>query len=624
MADEYTLHESTADSRSEPVYTSKQWAYQPDQNAGSYSSRQVIFDLSGFYNSQRFINPQEMVLVLPIVSTLTSSKTYAKTHTTPFFNGLGVNPYYKAGTDGINSAVASFGNNGAQITDQFAMGFKSGYWNLVNSIQIQVDGKDVIQTIPNINYHASFVANTTWSQSDVQKHGPMLGFLPDQSDSWKVIAGRTDFWSGSILGSSEGWGICNNSLTNAPSAYPNNGDRDPFEAKDATTNEAVKSSNTNFLFSGPVEHHQASVNSAFFERMKWTNRLDKVASITSAPLDAPVGNSSVYSKHIAMSGAIKDSLENYMSCEAMAVKNSLTAGELKQDDYVGADADCTLAYRQLCTTCVIRFKDICHLFGQLPISRGLYMRMVINVNLGSLIIPTSGTLAVGPDPAIAGYPLYVPDGTDVGSSAKYINNFLNPTCPIMLAPLKASALTNGDANSSGTPLKGAYPKTANLMIYPGMAADSGTTARGAFVLSVNIAKTDPIHVQHGHSGTGLSDGHKLSSCFIYAPIIDMEPAVTSKYLTENKIKGVNYKDVYSFVIPSVTTSSSFTIQLANGIVNAERLIMIPYFLPSSSTALDKNMLFEPLSPFDSAPATTAPMAELSQFQVLISNMNVVW
>ena len=102
----------------------------------------------------------------------------------------------------------------------------------------------------------------------------------------------------------------------------------------------------------------------------------------------------------------------------------------------------------------------------------------------------------------------------------------------------------------------------------------------------------------------------------------MEPAVTSKYLTENKIKGVKYRDVYSFVIPAVKKTNNFTIQLANGIVNAKRLIMIPYFLPSDSTGADKNMIFEPLSPFDSAPATTAPMAELGQFQVLISNMNV--
>lgn len=628
MADEYTIHESTADMRSDPVYTSKQWAYQVDQNNGSYASRQVIFDLSGFYNSQRFINPQEMFLVVPIVTTLTSSNTLA-TASAGTTDGLGANPFYAADANGVPTAYVGAGNNAAQITDQFAMGFKSGYWNLINSIQIQVDGKDVIQTIPNINYHASFVANTSWSKSDVEKHGPLLGFLPDKADSWKIVAGRSEYWGSGILGNANGWGVCNNSLVNAPSIYPNNGNVASFIGSATNANINAGQSNMYFPNSQVAPELGQAVNDSFLQRMKWTNRLDKVSSITGVTKDDSTFGQT-YSRYAASAASIQNSIENYMVCETQTLKTTLTGNDTTPAvaDYVNEDANSTKAFRQLITTCIIRFKDICNLFANLPISRGLYMRMIINMNLGSLIIPCSGTLAAGPAPAIAGFPLYCPDNTSGGTGAllsgkaKYINNFINPTCPIMLAPMQASALTNGKNAAGNANVPGLYPNSANLMIYPGMAADTGTVNRGALVLSVNIAAPDSIHVQQGLSASAALQKHKLSSCFVYAPIIDMEPALTSKYLTENKIKGVKYRDVYSYVIPATTKGNNFTIQLANGVVNAKRLILIPFLVPSGSSGTDANMLFEPLSPFDSAPATTAPLAELGQFQVLISNMNI--
>ena len=175
--DRYSFEESTSSSNHQPVYTSKQWAYQIDQNNGAYGSKQVIFDLSGFYNSQRFINPAEMIMVLPVVTTMTATS-------------FGAPPGAFLPEDDGGLGCAPVTNNDFNVTDQFAMGYKSGNWHLIQSMQIQVDGKDVIQMTPNINYHASFVANTTWSESDLRKHSATTGFLPDTADSFK---NRIDF-----------------------------------------------------------------------------------------------------------------------------------------------------------------------------------------------------------------------------------------------------------------------------------------------------------------------------------------------------------------------------------------------------------------------------------------------
>ncbi len=153
-ADAYTFDFSTNLKNNQPVYISKQWGYQNDQNNQAYQSKQIYLDLTGFYNSARFINPQEMIIVLPVVCTMSAVRgpTTAGTSTVlpqipGVGDGLGAPPSQYVGADGSPAFnVSATGNwsgvcNDMAITNQFAFGFKSGYWNLIHSMQIQVDGK---------------------------------------------------------------------------------------------------------------------------------------------------------------------------------------------------------------------------------------------------------------------------------------------------------------------------------------------------------------------------------------------------------------------------------------------------------------------------------------------------
>ena len=151
MGDNYQYDNSLASQAIQSPYVSKSWAYLNDNNNGNYGSNIVNFDLSGFYNSNDFISPSEMYLEVPIVIGLTQSFTTT------------------AATD-------------------YAVGFKSGYYNLISSMIVQYDGETIQQQTANQNFYTSFKMNTTLSRADLDTIGPTIGFYPDTPTAWGYTA----------------------------------------------------------------------------------------------------------------------------------------------------------------------------------------------------------------------------------------------------------------------------------------------------------------------------------------------------------------------------------------------------------------------------------------------------
>lgn len=618
--DRYTFSESTSTSNSQPVYTSKQYAYQIDQNNGSYGSKQIIFDLSGFYNSQRFIDPREMFMMFPVLSTLTSVGP-DNTH-----DGLGAAPKITY----TNKATLSFGDNDGQVTDQYAMGMKSGSWHLINSIQIQVDGKDVIQLTPNINYHASFVANSTWSDSDTKKHSALTGYYPDSCDSWTVQELQSD----------KGLGVCNNALPPVQKLYPY-----PTNQHNIAVSDGRTISSRLFHSGVSTQCGNRSANEGLWKRMQATNSYnasDYITGIQALPCGAGQTNKLSYPARAALScldkgygvtwatqnGTIDEAslrllLQNRLRSNTIAnVPTTNVLGLLRPEVLSATDSDSSASFRQLMTTCIVRFKDVCDLFNNLPLTRGLYMRVILNMNTGYTKINVSGSLLGVGALANVGYPSY----------DRIESNTFPGTCPIMLTPMQVSALapqTIAQQHYTDAGFDGVFPDHSNYQLYPGVACDSGTNTRTALLLSVSIATPDPIHSTVSQLPAGLMPSHDLLNCRIFAPIIDMEPALTNSYITAHKDQAIYYRDVLAFRYPTVG-KGAFTYQIANGIVNAKRLIVIPFYnqgvvtytTAPATTDITPTALFQPCSPFDSAPATTAPQAALIDFNVLVSNMNI--
>jgi hypothetical protein len=628
-ADAYTFDFSTSLKNQQPVFTSKQWSYQIDQNNGAYQSKQIIFDLSGFYNSQRFINPQEMFVVFPTVVTLSALPISSTlTPTASISDGLGCPPsIIVAGGFQIPQTGFVGGNNG-QVTDQFAVGFKSGFWNLINSVQIQVDGKDIIQLTPYLNYLANFEAITSWSQSDVAKYGPIEGFLPDKCDSFRVNPGRV---------SNLGIGVCNNLLpgSDALQPYPSSSGSCGLRIGNGTAVSLASSqiwggfdtpSMGQKAACGPdlTQYTSSSVNDSFYERMRTTNRYYPQNFVSGIPTTGYTQFTPNSLQNTNTSAALQLSLDNYMTSEPMACQT--TNGPL----VFGPDCSSQTAFRQTFATCVVKFKSFCNLFEKLPLTRGLYMRIIFNMNTGSIVQRTNTTLADPSSPVNAistvnatHYPYF----TSVGTQSTFTN-----TCPIMIAPMVTSACAETTISSGSAPnitsyiQRGLYPTyssgtviadagVANQAIYPGLAVDSGSFARTGVIVSCAIVNPDPIHKQY--AANLAIQSHTLQNCRIYAPIIDMEPDLVTQYITNYKQQAVYYRDSLWFAQIGVAAGAQFNTQVGNGFVNLQRLVIMPFYHDDASS-----IQFEPTSPFSSAPSTVAPCAELVDFNVLVSNMNM--
>jgi hypothetical protein len=64
------------------------------------------------------------------------------------------------------------------------MGFKNGYWKMINSMSVEFNNQTIVQSTPFLNVFRSFKAHTSFSESDVISHGNELGYALDTPSSW--------------------------------------------------------------------------------------------------------------------------------------------------------------------------------------------------------------------------------------------------------------------------------------------------------------------------------------------------------------------------------------------------------------------------------------------------------
>ena len=135
----------------ETPYVSKQYNFINDINSGVYSNSGlslVQFDLSSIFNSQGFLSPADMFITIPI--------TYVQALVTSTSTGALAVP---SGTGG----------------DWARLGLKSGYWNLISSADLQVNGKTVEQYQPNLNVYTGIKLLSQMSVDDLNSFGMSLG-----------------------------------------------------------------------------------------------------------------------------------------------------------------------------------------------------------------------------------------------------------------------------------------------------------------------------------------------------------------------------------------------------------------------------------------------------------------
>ena len=163
--DKYVFDKSTHEQHmSNTPYESKIWNYINDLNSGQYQNNALSLcqiDLGSIYNSKYFNQTEDAFLAVPI------TYVYALSNTVTL-----VAPS-AAGT-GCPSAV---------------LALKAGYYQLVDKVELELDGKVIEQMNPFGNVITHFKMLSQMSVSDLQQLGSLIG-LPavDSSNSMKYTA----------------------------------------------------------------------------------------------------------------------------------------------------------------------------------------------------------------------------------------------------------------------------------------------------------------------------------------------------------------------------------------------------------------------------------------------------
>ena len=225
---------------------------------------------------------------------------------------------------------------------------------------------------------------------------------------------------------------------------------------------------------------------------------------------------------------------------------------------------------QVAITSTIYLKHLASFFERVPLLKGVFMRMTLNLNQSSVswtmdtneytavvpISPLGGVQPIMLSSAIAGNGAStLPDGNYIASVCVG-NRVLNTSQTVMLAQTQSSPLG------------------------------------GSVILNV--------------------------------PAYTFNPVFESSYLS-SPIKKIVYTDVYQYqVINSVKPSVNFNNLISNGIANIKSVLVLPF---QSTTGAGASPLgYSPIqSPFDPAGAgPTSPLCLFSQFNIQISGQNAIY
>ena len=227
----------------------------------------------------------------------------------------------------------------------------------------------------------------------------------------------------------------------------------------------------------------------------------------------------------------------------------------------------------------IPLKIIHDLFKKLHLTKGMYMRLVLNLNTQC---STSAVLA--------------PNSTTTTNIeyTSFTSTSLNGVLPIMLSP-------------TGTGW--------------GFVAAGATAVKA----TLGIGKSFDTTTSYPHT--------HMQSCRFYARVCEMTPTAEEMYLSAVPSKRILYNDILSFSSLSIPSGQTVSQILTNGISRPRYMIIAPYMAGAingsgrasllSSVAGGLGSLGSPMnSPFSSAPATTGFQAVISNLNILVSGQTI--
>jgi hypothetical protein len=427
---------------------------------------------------------------------------------------------------------ATAGNFNEPALSSQVMSLKSWFGNIINSFTLDLNGTTIIQQTPYINMYNCFRLLTSLSYGDILTQGSTIGFYPDDPLAFSFEPSTN---ANPPVGTAQGQGTCNNQLYLQP----------------------------NRVYNG----QEFSLNAGNIG----ANRRSQYISYQPT-VQASQSGGSPYSGLLSAQSA-------------QTVYKSFVSNVV-----AGVDAGAT-GVLQISVRATIYLKHIHQFFAMIPLVKGIFFKMTMNLNNSACQIAVV-------NPAGAGVP-----SAQNGTSLTSIGLSQNPT------------------NAVG----GVFP----LMIASGRTNNPSTTlGTGAYRAEVVVGQTplDPVI----RSQTAGSSGLVGSSVFLYCPAYTFNPSYEQSLLS-SPIKQIKYDDVYQYQVLNVPAGQPFNNLLTNGIAGIKSVLIIPFFSQSATNGNYNTATGLPLgvpvwqSPFDPAGCgATSPLVQLSNFNVVVSGQNSIY
>lgn len=225
---------------------------------------------------------------------------------------------------------------------------------------------------------------------------------------------------------------------------------------------------------------------------------------------------------------------------------------------------------QVSIMATIYLKHLHSFFASIPLLKGAYMKLTLNLNNATTRFNTTGGLM----------------------TLVSVSNAVGGVNPLMIA--------DSTAGQGGVAL-GASTYTANLSV-------------GARCLEPSLS-----------SLTGVQEGGVARSVYLYLPSYSFNPVFESAYLS-SPIKQIKYTDIYQYQVKGIQAQTGIVNQLiTNGIANIKSILVVPFFADQVAHSGLPTGIPVYQSPFDPAgTGATSPMIQLTNFNVVVSGQNSIY
>lgn len=218
---------------------------------------------------------------------------------------------------------------------------------------------------------------------------------------------------------------------------------------------------------------------------------------------------------------------------------------------------------QVAITAIIKLKHLHSFFDRIPLAKGLFFKMTLNLNQSSVDLTTGAASVI---------------------TACSVNSPLGGVSPIMVC-------ADGVAAS--------LPPNKTLTV---------SVAVGGSVL--NSTQRNVV---------GAADSPLGRNIILNVPAYTFAPTYESAYL-EAAVKKIDYCDIYQYQVLNVARNGVVNQLISNGIAGVKSVLVLPFYTAAANGGI------QPIqSPFEGAGAgATSPLCLLTSFNVQLSGQNQIY